>query len=55
MGNDASRTRSSVFLAPSWAIRLAVRPLDPVVLVAVEPFGVTAEIVGVGLLGHVGY
>jgi hypothetical protein len=31
-----------------------MRPLDPVVLVAVEALGVAAEIAGVCLLGHVG-
>lgn len=55
MGNDASRTRPSIFLASSRAIGLAVRPLDPAVLIAVESFSVTAEIVGVRLLGHVEY
>jgi hypothetical protein len=49
---DASRPGPSILLASSRAIGLAVRPLDPAVLVAVEFFGAATEIVGVGLLGH---
>tara|TARA_R110002003_G_scaffold108_1_gene9055 strand:- start:7975 stop:8265 length:291 start_codon:yes stop_codon:yes gene_type:complete len=49
---DASRAWPSVFLASSRAKRLAMRPLDPVVLVAIELLGVGAEVAGVGLLRH---
>jgi hypothetical protein len=54
MRNDTSRARLRVFLAPSWAERLAMRPLDPAVLVAVEALGLSTEIVVVRLARHGG-
>ena len=50
-----SRAGLAVFLSPTRAKRLSVRPLRPAVLVAVELLGVAAEVAGEGLRGRHGY
>lgn len=50
--NDLGRTRSSIFLSSSRTVRLAVSPLDPAVLVAVELFGSAAEVAREALFGR---
>lgn len=54
MREGLRRARLAVFLAPSRAKRLAMRPLGPAVLVAVELPGAAAKVAGEGLRGRHG-